>query len=139
MHKVIFHLSLKKQSYHSRKVELEDKGRNWLTLSYSARERPSSQEHLPRDFLGLLLTEFLTASTLSGHFVINFLPDMWFSAFFLRLFTDSVAGNLAFLGITVKLNVLWNFACTVLNDFVSKEVVMQNFFFSLIQGIVFED
>ena len=36
--------------------------------------------------------------------------------------------NLAFLGIIIKLNFLRNFACTVLNDFVSKKVGAQNIF-----------
>ena len=61
-----------------------------------------------KDFFRLLLTEFLTASTLAGHLVVNFLPDLGFSAFLLRLFTDSVTWNLyptinlSFLGIIVK-------------------------------------
>ena len=56
-----------------------------------ARERPSSGERLWGDFFGLLPTESLTASTLSGHLAVNFLPDQGFSAFLLRLFTGPVA------------------------------------------------
>ena len=79
------------QSYHFRKVKPDDKGRNLLTLSHSARERSSSWERLRVDFFGLLPTESLTASTLSGHLAVNFQPDLEFSAFLLRLFTDLVA------------------------------------------------
>ena len=63
-------MSLKKQSYDFRKVKPDDKSRNWLTLSYSARERPSerpnSWEHLQRDFFGFLPTESLSSFTLWG-------------------------------------------------------------------------
>ena len=117
----------KKQSYHFRKVKPDDKGGNRLTLSYNAREKPSSWERLRKDFFGLFPKESLTVSTLSEHLAVNFLPDLGFSAFLLRLFIDSVVLkfvylkiNLAFLWITVKSNFLRNFACTVLNDFVSK-------------------
>ena len=125
LHQVIFHLSFKKQSYHFRKVQPDDKGRNWLILSYSACERPSSWERLRRDFFGLLPTESLIASTLLGHLAVNFLSDLGFSAFMLWLFTDIVYPtiNLAFHGIVVKLNFQQNFACTVLDDFVFKLVV----------------
>ena len=67
MHQIIFHLSFKKQSYHFRKVKPDNKGRNWLTLSYGAQEWPSSWECLHRDIFRLLPTESLTASTLSRH------------------------------------------------------------------------
>ena len=40
------------------------------------------------DFIGLFPTESLTASTLLGHLVVNFLPDLGFYAFLLGLFTD---------------------------------------------------
>ena len=66
LHQVIFHLSVKMQSYHFRKVKPDDKSRNWLTLSYRAYERPSSWERLRRDFFGLLPTESLTASSFSA-------------------------------------------------------------------------
>ena len=121
-HQVIFHLSLKNPSHLFRKVKPDDKGRNWLTLFYSARERPSSWQHLRRDFFGLLPTESLTASTLSGHLAINFLSDLEFSAFLLRLFTDPVTWNFCTQRIIDKLNFPQNFACTVLNGFVSKSV-----------------
>ena len=42
LHQVIFHLNFKKQPYHFRKVKPDDRGRNWLTLSYGECERPSS-------------------------------------------------------------------------------------------------
>ena len=50
LHQVIFYLSLKKQSSHFRKFKPDDKVRDWLTLSYSARERPSSWERFRMDF-----------------------------------------------------------------------------------------
>ena len=59
-------------------------------LSYSGRERPSFWERLRKNFFGLLPIEFLTATTLSGHLAVNFLPDLGFSAILLRLFTDQV-------------------------------------------------
>ena len=123
---VIFHLSLKNQSCHFRKVKPDDKGRNWLTLSYSARERRSSWEHLRRDFFGLLPTEFLTASTLSEHLAVSFQPDLGFLPFYwgclLTLWLEICVFNnkFGFSGVIIKLNLLQNFACTVLNDFVSN-------------------
>ena len=51
-----------------------------ILLCNDARERPSSWECLRRDFFGLLPTEYLTASTLSGYLAVNFLPDLGFSA-----------------------------------------------------------
>ena len=74
-------------------------------LCNDVRERSSSWKRLRRDFFELLPTESITTSKLSGHLAVNFLPDLGFSAFLLRLFTDSVA------------HFLWNFAGTVLNDF----------------------
>ena len=63
-------------------------GYNWKSflkiLRNDTRERASSWECLWRYFLGLLPTESLTASTFSGHFAVNILPDLGFSAFFLR-------------------------------------------------------
>ena len=94
LHQVIFYLSLKRQLYHFRKLKPDDKGRNWLALSYSARERPSSRECRRRDFFGIIPTDTLTISTLSEHLAINFLLDLGFSAFLLRLFIDSVAWKL---------------------------------------------
>ena len=85
---------LKKQSYHFRKVKPDDKGRNWLTLSYCAGERTNSWGPLRRDFIGLLPTESLTASILSGYLVAIFLSDLGFSTFLLRYFTDPVVWNL---------------------------------------------
>ena len=64
-------------------------------LCNEAHERPSSWEHLPRDFFRLLPTESLSTSTLLGHLLVNFLPDMAFSAFLFRWFTDPVAWNLS--------------------------------------------
>ena len=119
MHQLIFHLSLKMQSSHFRKIKPDDKGRNWLTLYYTAREKPSSWEHLRRDFFGLLPTESLTASTLSEHLAVNFLPDLrLFCLLFdfvyctrgLKFVYPTI--NLAFLGIIVKLNFLRKFTCT---------------------------
>ena len=75
MHQVIFHLSLKKQSYTIGKVKSDYKGRNWLTLSYIARERRNSWESLRKDFFP---TESLPKSILSGHLAINFLSDLGF-------------------------------------------------------------
>ena len=49
-------------------------------------------------FFRLLLTESLTASTLSGHLAVNFPPDLWFSTFLLRWFTGPVVWNFFFLG-----------------------------------------
>ena len=49
--------SLKKQSYHFRNVKPDDKGRNWVTLSHSAHERPSSWEHFWGSFLGKLFVK----------------------------------------------------------------------------------
>ena len=89
-------MSLKKQSYYFRNVKPDVKGRNWLTLSYSARERPSSRELL-RGGEGL----FRTPSNRISHRIhivrnltINFVSDLGFSALWLKYFTDPVAGNL---------------------------------------------
>ena len=90
LHQVIFYLSLKKQSYHFRKVKSDETSRNRLTLSNSTLERPSLWERPQRDFFGLLPTESFTASTLSGHFAVNLLPDLGFSAFLWKLITDPV-------------------------------------------------
>ena len=79
------------QIYQFRKSIGDEKGGNWLTLSYSDREKPRSWERLQRDFFEHLPTEALSTSTLSGHPVVNFLPDHGFFAFLLRLFTDTVA------------------------------------------------
>ena len=68
-------------------------GYSWRSLKIlcnDARERPSSQERLRGYFFRLLRTWSLTATTLSGHLAVNFLPYMGFSAFLLRLFTDPV-------------------------------------------------
>ena len=46
------------------------------------------------DFFRLLQTESPTASALSGHLTVNYLPDLGFSAFSLRLFINPVAWNL---------------------------------------------
>ena len=86
------HLSCEQS--HFTKVKPDDKIRNWFTLSYCACGRLSSCERLRWDFLGLLPTESLTASTLLGHLSINFLPGLGFSAFFLRVFAVPVAWNL---------------------------------------------
>ena len=94
LHQFIFHRSFKKQSYYFRKVKPDDKDGNWLTLSYRASERPSFWERLQREFFELLPTESLTASSLSQHLAVNFLPDLGFSAFLLRLFTELMAWNL---------------------------------------------
>ena len=39
----------------------------------------------------LFSTESLTTYTLSGNLAVNFFPDLWFSTFLLRLFTEPVA------------------------------------------------
>ena len=57
-------------------------------------ERPSSWERVRRDFSKVLPTESLTAFTLSRHLAVNFLPDLVFSTFLLRLFNAPVSGNL---------------------------------------------
>ena len=90
-HIVIFHQSLKKQSYHFRKLKPDDKGRNRLTLPNCTRERQISSESFEREFFRLIPTESLTAFTLLGHFAVNFLSELGFSVFLLRLFTDPVA------------------------------------------------
>ena len=91
-----------------------------MDTAEDARERPSSWERPRRNFFGLLPTESLTASTLSGYLAVDFLPDLGFSTFLMRLCMKFVYPtiDLAFLGI--KLNFLRNFARTVFNDFVSK-------------------
>ena len=61
MHQAIFHLSLTKLSYLFRKVKPDV--RNWLTLSYSARQRPYSQERFRSNCFELLPTKSLTASS----------------------------------------------------------------------------
>ena len=53
----------------------------------STREKPNFWERLRREFFGILPTESLMASTLSGHLSVNFLPELRFSAFLLRLLT----------------------------------------------------
>ena len=58
--------------------------------SNDVRVKPSSWERLRREFFRLLPTESLTASTLSGHLAVSFLPDLGFPAFSLWLFTDPV-------------------------------------------------
>ena len=89
LHQVIFHPSLKKQSYHTQKVKPDEKGRNWLILSYNARERPNSWECYREDFIRLLPTEYFTASTLSRQStscqIWDFLPSCWGCLLTLRL------------------------------------------------------
>ena len=63
-------------------------------LCNNVRERSSSSERLWRDFFDLFTTESHAASTLSGHFAVNIMPDLGFFAFLLRLFTDPMAWNL---------------------------------------------
>ena len=128
MHQVIFYLSLKKQSYYFRKVKQDDKGRNWLTLSYSVRERPSSLKYLRRYF-------FLTPSDRISHcthivrtFAVIFLPDLG-----LKFVYPTI--NLTFLVIIAR--VKRNFACTVLNNSVFN-LVTQNIFPLLSKAIVIE-
>ena len=79
-----------------------------------------------RDFIGLLPIDSLAASTLLGRLAVYFQPDLGFSAFLLIVYLPCglkfvyLTIDLAFVGIIVKLNFLKNFACTVLNDIVSK-------------------
>ena len=87
-------------------------------------ERLNSWECL-QDFFGLLLTESLTASTLSVHLparsgIFGPLVKIVYWPFGLKFVYPMI--NLAFLGIIVKLNFQRNFTCTVLNYFVSKSV-----------------
>ena len=63
----------------------------YAILCNDARERPISWERLRSGFFGLLPTESITASTLSGHLTVNFLQDLEFSAFLWRLLTGPVA------------------------------------------------
>ena len=138
LNQVIFHLSLKKQTHHFRKVKPDDKGRNWLILSNSARERPSSW-----DFFGLLPTESLTASTLWGHLAVNFLSDLGFSASLSSFFFYWPHGwkfvypmiNLALLGIILKVMKFLLAQCWM----ILSPNKWRNLFSSLFQGIVIED
>ena len=127
----IIHLGFKKQLFHFRKIKPDTKCWNRLTPSYCARERLSFWERLRRDFFKLLLTETLTASTLSRlpakSGIFCHLVDVVYWPCGLEFVYTTI--NLALLGIIVKLNFQQNFACTVLNDFVSKSLVMQNIFF----------
>ena len=45
-------------------------------LCNDARERPSSWERVRRNLFGVLLSDSLTASTLSEYLAVNFLPDL---------------------------------------------------------------
>ena len=63
----------------------------FFILCTDARETSSFYERLRGNFFGLLPTESITASTLSGHLTVNSLPDLRFSAFLLRLVPDPVA------------------------------------------------
>ena len=89
-------------------------------------ERPSSRPNLWIDFFGLFLTDSLTAFRLTRVFALSFLPELGISAFLQSLVTDPVARNLCliinlvFQEMVVELNFRQNFACTTLNDFVSK-------------------
>ena len=56
-------------------------------------ERPSSRLNLLMDFLGLFLTDSLTAFGLTRVLALSFLPHLGVSAFLLSLFTDPVAQN----------------------------------------------
>ena len=112
IHIAFSHLNLKKQSYLFRKGKPDDKGRNWLTLSYSACERQCSWEHLWRNFFRVLPTQSLTTSCQ----IWDFLPPCW--GCLLTLWLEICAPNdkFGFSGDNC-LNFLQYFACTILNDF----------------------
>ena len=82
--KIIFHISRCEFMNYLNSIWLELK----ILLKIPSHERPNSWEPLRRDFFGLLPTESLTEYTLSGNLEINFLKDLVFSAFLLRLFTE---------------------------------------------------
>ena len=103
----------------------------FMILCNDVRERPGSLERHRENFFGLLQTESLTTFTSSGHIAVNLRTDLGFYAFLLRLFIESVTWNQCiqrWIWLLLKVNFQWNFACTVLNDFVSKYEVAQNIF-----------
>ena len=108
-----------------------------LTLSYCARKRPSSWERLRMDFqtpsdrishcIHIDKTSCSQFFVPSGIFcrlvVVVYWPcDLKFVYPMINLF---------FLGIILKLNFLWNYACIVLTDLISKWVMRQNIFLFL--------
>ena len=103
-----------------------------------ARERPSSWERLRKDFFGLLPTESLTSSTLSGHLAVNFLPDQVAEAVYwscgLKLVYPMI--NLAFLGIIVKVKLPAKFSLHSFEWFCLQISSDAKYFSSLAQGIV---
>ena len=109
-------------------------------------QRPSFRDRLLRDFLGLLPTESLIASAFSGHPAVNFLSDLRFSAFLLRLFTDHWPSglkfvyptiNLAFPGIIVQFKLLGKFGWHSLEWF-CRQISDVKYFSSLVQGMVID-
>ena len=100
-------------------------------------ERPNSWERLQRDFFRLLLTEEclihiirISCSQLPARSgIFCHLVEVVYGPCGLKFMYAMI--NLFFGGIIFKLkklNIQRNFVCTVLNDFVSKQVVMQDIF-----------
>ena len=95
-------------------------------------------------FFGLLLTESLTASTLSRHLAVNFKPDLGFSSYLVKVVYWSCGFefvyptiNLVYLGIIFKDKLpvkFWGFKC-----FCFQIKSLAKYFSSLIQGIVIEN
>ena len=97
-------------------------------LFNDSREIPRSWKRLQWDFYELLQTKFLTESTLSGQLAINFLSNLVFSAFLLRLFIVHVAWHLC----TGKY-IFFCFFCMIVKVKLPVKLYQYNFdyFFSL--------
>ena len=126
----------------------------WIPYGYSwrsffkilcndARERPSSWEHLRKDIFGLLRIDSLTASTLSGHFADNILPDLGFfvEVVYWPCGLKSVYPtiNLAFVGLIIKVKLPAKFCWPSFEWFCLQISCDVKYFSSPVQCIVIED